>query len=306
MNKTLPILCAIFLLHNNMLYCKKQKKIVSLDTDKMHCLAKAYRSYISKITKNHTTGKIYFYMTNGQVIPWQDNPNKTFQEKLVSSSLADIVSEDYPVNKDILNAPHLNYDPGRFRNSAFFQSIYGSTLSAVKKNLVEVPWLPGTMKQLSKKPIHLLFNKENGAAAALEKVSQTLDRLPSSFKKYVLSPAGTFAWRNIAGTNRYSPHSYGIAIDISTTYSNYWRWDHQDNLDNKYVKYQNKIPEKIVSIFENNGFIWGGRWYHYDTMHFEYRPEFFCKKPIKASVAAPVTDLVKTKSGSAFCPKPAN
>jgi len=20
-------------------------------------------------------------------------------------------------------------------------------------------------------------------------------------------------------------------------------------------------------------FIWGGRWYHFDTMHFEYRPE---------------------------------
>ena len=29
----------------------------------------------------------------------------------------------------------------------------------------------------------------------------------------------------------------------------------------------------IVRIFEKHGFIWGGRWYHYDTMHFEYRPE---------------------------------
>src|SRR5690242_16362928 len=25
--------------------------------------------------------------------------------------------------------------------------------------------------------------------------------------------------------------------------------------------------------FEQHGFIWGGRWAHYDTMHFEYRPE---------------------------------
>ena len=25
--------------------------------------------------------------------------------------------------------------------------------------------------------------------------------------------------------------------------------------------------------FETHGFIWGGKWYHYDTMHFEYRPE---------------------------------
>jgi hypothetical protein len=29
----------------------------------------------------------------------------------------------------------------------------------------------------------------------------------------------------------------------------------------------------IVRVFERHGFIWGGRWRHYDTMHFEYRPE---------------------------------
>lgn len=27
------------------------------------------------------------------------------------------------------------------------------------------------------------------------------------------------------------------------------------------------------SAREKHGFIWGGCWYHYDTMHFEYRPE---------------------------------
>jgi hypothetical protein len=28
-----------------------------------------------------------------------------------------------------------------------------------------------------------------------------------------------------------------------------------------------------VEVFERHGFIWGGKWNHYDTMHFEYRPE---------------------------------
>ena len=37
--------------------------------------------------------------------------------------------------------------------------------------------------------------------------------------------------------------------------------------------YKNEIPREIVDIFEKHGFIWGGKWYHYDTMHFEYRPE---------------------------------
>src|SRR6516225_8786638 len=36
---------------------------------------------------------------------------------------------------------------------------------------------------------------------------------------------------------------------------------------------KNEVPWEIVRIFEKHGFIWGGKWYHYDTMHFSYRPE---------------------------------
>ena len=37
--------------------------------------------------------------------------------------------------------------------------------------------------------------------------------------------------------------------------------------------WKNRVPQVIVDAFEAEGFIWGGRWKHYDTMHFEYRPE---------------------------------
>jgi len=30
-----------------------------------------------------------------------------------------------------------------------------------------------------------------------------------------------------------------------------------------------------VEVFKRHGFTWGGKWHHYDTMHFEYRPELF-------------------------------
>ena len=29
----------------------------------------------------------------------------------------------------------------------------------------------------------------------------------------------------------------------------------------------------VIDTFEKYGFIWGRKWYHYDAMHFEYRPE---------------------------------
>ena len=31
------------------------------------------------------------------------------------------------------------------------------------------------------------------------------------------------------------------------------------------------MPHGIIQIFEQNGFIWGGKWLHVDSMHFEYR-----------------------------------
>ena len=62
-----------------------------------------------------------------------------------------------------------------------------------------------------------------------------------------------------------SAHSYGIAIDLNDALSDYWRWEKSG--------WRNRIPQAIVDAFEAEGFIWGGRWYHFDTMHFEYRPE---------------------------------
>ncbi len=47
--------------------------------------------------------------------------------------------------------------------------------------------------------------------------------------------------------------------------------------DTPFTYYPNEIPWPIILIFEKYGFIWGGKWHHFDTMHFEYRPELFSK-----------------------------
>ena len=65
-------------------------------------------------------------------------------------------------------------------------------------------------------------------------------------------------------------HSFGNAIDINIKFSNYWL---NDLKAKGHLNYKNVIPLEIVKIFEKHGFIWGGKWYHYDTIHFEYRPE---------------------------------
>ncbi|MBR8462708.1 SH3 domain-containing protein [Campylobacter sp. faydin G-105] len=160
-----------------------------------------------------------------------------------------------------LNAPLS--DSGRCRNYEFLSKIYGSSESEVKANLKDVVWLKDTLN------LKLKFNSQNGAADALQAVSDELNELVKNDPKmleYLKNPGGTFKWRVIAGTSQLSAHSYAIAVDINVDKSHYWRWHNG---------YKNLIPESIVHIFERHKFIWGGRWEHFDTMHFEYRPEMF-------------------------------
>jgi hypothetical protein len=118
----------------------------------------------------------------------------------------------------------------------------------------------------------LLVTTRFGADKKLEAVIAELEKLAGEYRQYLMPPGGTFNYRHIAGTARLSPHSYGIAVDIAVAPSHYWQWEAGGA-----ALYKNSIPYTIVEIFEKHGFIWGGKWYHFDTMHFEYRPELLLK-----------------------------
>jgi hypothetical protein len=86
-------------------------------------------------------------------------------------------------------------------------------------------------------------------------------------------------WRNVAGSGNLSFHAYGIAVDLlmkaQAGMETYWQWTAAKGIDWRSVpaeKRQNP-PSRVIRIFEEQGFIWGGRWSRYDTMHFEYHPE---------------------------------
>ncbi len=68
-----------------------------------------------------------------------------------------------------------------------------------------------------------------------------------------------------------------MTIDINSEASDYWQWDLEKAglpiTEEQSLTYRNHVPWDIVTIFEHHGFIWGGKWSHYDSMHFEYRPE---------------------------------
>jgi peptidoglycan LD-endopeptidase CwlK len=225
------------------------------------CLLKSYPDFIDSFDSR------IIYLKDGTKLIWDDGISKsTFDELLNNASPKDMMSQCYKPGKSYKIPIDENYDPGRIRHEPFFYKMYGANKSEVQKNLVTIDWFGRKLK----------VTKINSVNKRLDSVKNELTKLPEDLHKYFTKTAGTFNYRNIAGTERVSVHSFGIAIDLNTEYSHYWRWQKPDS-NGKY-KYINKMPLEIVEIFEKYGFIWGGKWYHFDTMHFEYRPELLMEE----------------------------
>lgn len=208
------------------------------------------------------------YFENGQSLPiGSRSEGKSFTQLLAAPTIADQFAYRYPLE---FTVPKAQQDAGRIRHQAFFQALYGATADAVAKNSVNIIWQPSGQS--------LRVNQRFGAARALENVGAQLVREPD-LVPYVAKSLGTFHFRQIAGTSRLSAHSFAIAIDfqLPTALHHYWRWAGCKNEEAACPYPKNLLTDtklqRIVTIFEQNGFIWGGKWAAYDSVHFEYRPE---------------------------------
>jgi hypothetical protein len=189
---------------------------------------------------------------------------KSFDELIGSPDIKDQFAIPYPLGTEI-KVPAVNEDPGRIRNEPFFLKMYGDCRKGeVAKRLEQVAWMParggGTLR----------VTAVNGVKQRLAEVVKELETLPADMTRYLVPSSGTYNCRTIANTNRLSVHAFGAAIDINDKLADYWEWS--KGKDGKFV-WKNRIPGVIGEVFERHGFIWGAKWYHVDSMHFEYRPE---------------------------------
>ena len=222
-------------------------------------LKTAYPDYVDAVQGNDVVFK------DGTRLALDDGKVKTFEQWLGDPDIKDMFRFPYPRGAPA-TPPVRNFDPGRVHNSEFFTKMYGDCRKpGFDKSLTRIPWLPRKTKQT------LLVTTVNGVADKLKAVGAELELLPSSFDAFLFPSAGAFNCRRVRGTDKLSPHGYGIAVDLALKSSHYWLWDSGGS--DATLPYRNDTPQEIIDIFEKHGFIWGGRWFHYDTMHFEYRPE---------------------------------
>lgn len=210
--------------------------------------------------------RCYAVTRSGSRFAYDDGRVKSAEEALSDPDLEDMLAQPYlpgPLTGD----PPAGWHPGRRRVTAFLAEVYGRNAAEVSAACRPVRFLDRTVA----------FNARNGAADALERVAARLEDLVARDRglRDVLYPVvGTFNWRTIAGTSRLSMHALAIAVDVNPGRNPYWRHHRRpsDSLARRHF-----FPVEVVSAFEAEGFIWGGKWAEYDIMHFEYRPELLIK-----------------------------
>ncbi len=236
--------------------------IGGVDDARFARLVAAYPTLLDRIEAGALVWK------DGARMPLDDGrTGKSFEEMLRSASLADQLRQVYRAGKPSAN-PGTNDSPGRIRHAPFFAKMYGDCKKGeVTKRMRPVVWMPKT------KPQTLQVTTVNNVAGRLEKVIAGLEGLPDRLKPFLVPSGGTYNCRVVADTGMPSMHASGAAIDIATAQTDYWVWSRGKGAGA--IPFKNRIPWEIAEIFEAEQFIWGGKWYHYDTMHFEYRPEMF-------------------------------
>lgn len=224
------------------------------------CLVDAYPQHICAVRANLVfwcDGEVMIYDTFKE---WE-----THDELLEHADLQDQLAQRYPMGRAYTTPLPINFEPGRVRHEPFFLKMYGASASAVGERTERVAWMP---EEGGKR---LRVTRVNGVDRKIARVSAQMASLPESVRPFARETSGAFVWRSIKGTSRLSMHSFAIAVDVGVKFSDYWRWNKP--APDGTIPYKNRMPLELVEIFERSGFIWGGKWYHFDTMHFEYRPE---------------------------------
>jgi hypothetical protein len=196
-------------------------------------------------------------LPGGGALPYDDGRTKTPAERIAAPDVEDMFAVPYRPGPVAIPEDEAD-DPGRARVEALFSAVYGTR----GDRLCTVSFLGQRVR------VHQAVRER---VLAVESRLRELVRARPVLRGQLLPLGGGYARRTIAGTERLSAHAYGIAIDINPRRAAYWRRSMRGGAKSVPAS---AIPDQaIVDAFEAEGFIWGGRWYHVDTMHFEYRPE---------------------------------
>jgi len=232
-------------------------------------------TYINEELGFYVDATNWFYWADGKMLPEskikEKNKYSVFRFSLYPEELLPILEKNdvnYKNIQTIYNKRGLNV-----RDNTFLDTLYGgSTRVAMDLNMNKMSALGYRTEAHS-----IVVEKLNIVDKEVKELASTNANV-RDFLSSLQMVSGYF-WRNISKSSNRSYHSYGVAFDLlpKTTRGKqvYWDWSRVNNKHwysiPHYLRWM--PPDELIRIFENHGFVWGGKWQFFDTMHFEYRPE---------------------------------
>lgn len=248
----------------------------------IHAYKKAYPEKIGEITfkNNDWAMKVYdqwYYWAEGRLLP----EDLILQKRKYDSHAFYQYPEDLPpfqeLSTEIKNKVDSIIDEGEKnpieRYGGFLNSLWRIYDRDTSWARVKTTYFLGFKLQIHRDLLEDLANVE-------EEIQRQM-LVNSNLKEFVrsLNRIDGYNWRKIARTETLSVHSYGIALDLILDQKEqqevYWLWTYNKGVTFYNQPYNKRFspPDSFIKAFEKNGFIWGGKWLFYDTIHFEYRPE---------------------------------
>jgi hypothetical protein len=235
-------------------------------------VAREYGDWIIEVNQE------LFYWAEGRLLPdiFRDKPEE-WKPHSFSVYPAAALSPDTFSPEEVLEIRHQGSDEARSqideRYNGFLAALYGGeTRVELERQLVQTLFL-GYQVVVHQEIAEALGRIDANINKAAETDSETAQFIAS------IASVGGYNWREIRGARSMSYHSWGLAVDIQPRELKnkviYWLWEEPFNNDWMLVPLNRRWhpPETVIRAFENEGFIWGGKWTLYDNMHFEYRPE---------------------------------
>lgn len=227
--------------------------------------------------KDGTTSETKLYWCESRFLPENQIQNKEKYRKMLYKYQSEPKDPKTFTPEEIEQIKNFTSKENRTNGAIdppfLYNAIYDcKTRASTESHIISIPFLTKTI------------NIHEKIAEPLKRVSKKIMSLPkdeeiSDFFATLTRTDG-FNWRSVRDTQSRSFHSVGLAIDILPKgyYQRiiYWAWQKQLRPNDWFMTPLEKRwapPKKIIEIFAEEGFIWGGTWIVWDNMHFEYHPE---------------------------------
>jgi hypothetical protein len=238
----------------------------TVDDIRIQAFLEAYGSFIDSVS--YPEEDVIFMMA-GRPIHFQDG-RMLAEDRLGAAERFDPIFYRYPLGPLVDPLPLT--DPPTY-STDFLEALFGTTETQIRRHCRSISFLGHSMflNTLILEPLREVEREIREAAAVDPEVAEWVEELEVTY---------SFIFREIAASRTRSLHGFGLAVDlVPSSYEGrhvYWRWSRALDRENWYripLARRWRPPPAVIEAFEGNGFVWGGKWSHFDTIHFEYRPE---------------------------------